>query len=157
MGKSIFYKLFGLGRFPKAMVPILESEGIVLQDQGVWGSVTFRKFRAPGKIYNHRKSGLVGSVVITELRFAAFAFSKPLVNLPLEKEKLALLDLSVPKRNRLLVKFNAGDFHEGWKGALECRFSTELADMFLERLTSLLPYATQPSCSQSRIGRNRFF
>lgn len=135
MGKSIFYKLFRLGRFPKAMVPILESEGIVLQDQGVWGSVTFRKFRAPGKIYNYRKSGFVGSVVITELRFAAFAFSKPLVNLPLEKEKLELLDLSVPKRNQLLVNFNAGDFHEGWKGTLKCRFSTELADMFLDRLT----------------------
>ncbi len=134
MGKSIFHKLFGLGKFPKAMAPILESEGIVLQDQGVSGSVTLRKFRAPGRIHSYKKSGLVGSLVITELRFAAFAFSKPLVNLPLADEKLALLDLSVPKRNQLLVKFNAGDFHEGWKGAVEYRFSTELADLFLERL-----------------------
>ena len=134
MGKSIFYRLFGLGKFPKAMVPILENEGIVLEDQGVTGSVTFRRFRAPGRIYRYRKSGLVGSLVITRLRFAAFAFSKPLVNLPLDKEKLGMLELSVPKKNKFLVKFNAGDFHEAWKGTIECRFSTELADMFHERL-----------------------
>jgi hypothetical protein len=134
MGKSIFYRLLGLGKFPKAMIPILEGEGIVLEDQGVSGSVTFRKFRAPGRIYSYRKSGIVGSIVITKRRFAAFAFSKPLVNLPLEKKKLSLLELSVPKRNKLLVKFNAGDFNEGWKGTIACRFSTELADRFLERL-----------------------
>lgn len=131
MKKSIFYRLFGLGKFPKAMVPILEREGIVLEDQGLSGSVTFRKFRAPGRIYRYRKSGLVGSLVITNLRFAAFTFSKPLVNLPLEKDRLDLLELSVPKRNKFLVKFNAGDFHESWKGTIECRFTTELADMFL--------------------------
>ena len=134
MGNSIFYRLFGLGKFPKAIIPILESEGIVLEDQGVSGSVTFRKFRAPGRIYYYRKSSLVGSLVITKLRFAAFSFSKPLVNLPLEREKLGLLELSVPKRNQLLVKFNAGDFHKGWKGTVACRFSTELAGMFLEKL-----------------------
>jgi hypothetical protein len=136
MAKSILYRLFGLGKFPKAMVPILEGEGIVLEDQGVSGSVTFRKFRAPGRIYSYRKSGFVGSLVLTNLRFAAFAFSKPLVNLPLEKDKLGLLELSVPKRNKFLVRFNAGDFHEGSKGTIECRFSTELADVFLEKLKS---------------------
>ena len=120
------------------MVPILESEGIVLEDQGVSGSVTFRKFRAPGRIYRYRRSGLVGCIVITKLRFAAFAFSKPLINLPLEKEGIGMLELTVPKRNKLLVKFNAGDFHEGWKGKIECRFSTEFADMFLERLKHVI-------------------
>ena len=134
MGRNIFYRLFGLGKFPKEMVPILEREGIYLEDQGVSGSVTFRKFRAPGRIYSYRRSGFVGSLVLTRLRFAAFAFSKPLVNLPLEKGKLSLLALSVPKSNKFLVKFNAGDFHEGWKGRIECRFSTELAQMFFERL-----------------------
>jgi hypothetical protein len=134
MGKSIFYRLFGLGKIPKAMVPILEKEGIVLEDQGLSGSVTFRKFRAPGRIYSYKKSAFVGSLVITRLRFAAFAFSKPLVNLPLEKDKMDLLELSVPNRNRFLMKFNAGDFHEGWKGTIECRFTTEIADMIMERL-----------------------
>jgi hypothetical protein len=75
--------------------------------------------------------------VITNLRFAAFTFSKPLVNLPLEKDQLGLLELSVPKRDKFLVKFNAGDFHESWKGRIECRFSTGFADLFLERLKQL--------------------
>ncbi len=134
MGKSIFYRLFGFGKLPKAMIPILESEGIILEDQGVWGSMTYRKFRAPGRIYNYRKSGIVGSLVITNRRFAAFAFSKPLVNLPLESDQLGLLALSVPRKNNFLVKFSAADFHEDRKGTIECRFKTELAEIFLEVL-----------------------
>jgi hypothetical protein len=134
MRKSIFYRLFGLGKFPKSMVPILESEGMVLEEQGVSGSVTFRRFRAPCRFYSYRKSSFIGSLVITSQRFAAFAFSKPLINLSLEKAKLGLLTLSVPKRNHFLVKFDAEDFHDDWRGKIECRFSTELAALFLERL-----------------------
>jgi hypothetical protein len=136
LGKSIFYRLFGLGKLPKAMAPIIEREGVLLEDQGLSGTVTFRKFRSPGRIYTYKKTALVGSIVITNLRFAVFAFSKSLINLPLKKDRLDRLELSVPKRNQLLVKFNAEDFHEDWKGTIECRFTTELAVMFLEKLKS---------------------
>jgi len=133
MGKSILHSLFGLGKLLKAMVPILRGEGIVLQDEGVTGSVTLRKFRAPGRIHSYKRSGFVGSIVVTESRFAAFSLSRPIINVPLEREKLKLLELSVPRDGLLLVKFEAGDFHDGWKGTVECRFSTHLARMFLER------------------------
>lgn len=33
-----------------------------------------------------------------------------------------------------MVKFNAGDFHEGLRGTIEYRFSTELAMLFLKKL-----------------------
>ncbi len=141
MAKSILYRLFGIGKFPKTMVPTLQKEGIVFEDQGLSGSVIFRKFRAPGRRYSYRKSGFVGSLVITNLRFAAFAFSKPLVNLPLKKDKLDLLKLSVPKKNKFCMTFNAGDFHEGWKGTVECRFTTDFADIFFEKLKIHLSHA----------------
>jgi len=134
MAKSLLYRLFGLGKIPRVMVPLLEEEGVVLCDQGVRGSVTLRNFRSPGRICSYRKSAFAGSVVVTRLRFAAFAFAKPLVNLPLADEKLELLELAVPKKNQLLVRFDAGDFHQGWKGTVACRFSTELADRVLENL-----------------------
>jgi hypothetical protein len=136
MGKSILYSLFGFGKLPKAMVPVLQGEGIVLMEEGVPGSVTLRKFRAPGRIHSYKRSGFSGSIVITELRFAAFAFSRPIINVPTNDERIGLLDLSVSKEGVLCVKFNAGDFHEGWKGTVECRFSTPSARLFLERLKS---------------------
>ena len=135
MRKSIFYSLFGLGKLPKAMTPILQGEGIVLLDEGVGGSVTLRKFRAPGRIHSYRKSAFVGSIVVTELRFAAFALSRPLINVPVDDERLKLLELSVPREGLLCVKFDAGAFHEGWKGSVECRFSTSNARLYLSRLS----------------------
>lgn len=136
MGKSIFYSLFGLGKLPKAMVPILRSEGIIIMDEGVKGTVTLRKFRAPGRFHSYKKSGFAGSIVITALRFAAFTFSRPIINIPINDEKIKLLDLSIPKEGILFVKFDAGAFHESWKGSVECEFVTPCAGLFLEKLKS---------------------
>lgn len=47
------------------MRPVLAAEGIVLEDEGVSGSVTFRDFRAPGRRYSLRKSWFLGSLVVT--------------------------------------------------------------------------------------------
>lgn len=116
------------------MVPILQSEGIILLDEGLKGSVTLRKFRAPGRYHNYKKSVFAGSIVITELRFAAFSFSRPIINVPMKDDRLNLLDLSVPKEGVLRAKFNAGAFHQGWKGSVECRFATPSARLFVERL-----------------------
>ena len=45
--KSILYRLFGFGKLPKKFAGTLETEGIVLIDVGIIGSVTMRNFRAP--------------------------------------------------------------------------------------------------------------
>lgn len=74
--------------------------------------------------------------MITELRFAAFSFSRPIINVPMKDDRLSLLDLSVPKEGVLRVKFNAGAFHQGWKGTVECRFAVPGARLFMERLKS---------------------
>ena len=119
------------------MVPILEQEGIVLLEEGIGGSVTFRKFRAPGRRYSYRRNWFSGSLVITETRFAGFGFGKPLINVPLEGAHLGKLECSLEKDGSvLLVSFESGDFQDDWSGKIECRFRTPKAKLFLERITS---------------------
>ncbi len=135
MRKTLLYRLFGLGRIPKAMRPILEREGIVLMDKGIGGSVTFRKFRAPGRRYSYRKNWFCGSLVVTGLRFAGFAFRRPVINVPLEGPHLDKLDVSLENNDTVVrVGFESGDFHEDWSGRVECRFRTAKAPLFLEHL-----------------------
>ncbi len=134
---SLLHQLFGFGKIPKPMVPILEQEGIVLLEEGISGSVTFRKFRAPWKRYGYRRNWFVGSIVLTEIRFAAFQFSRPVINVPLEREHLEKLNLSLDDEDELRVRFEAGDFHEDWSGTIECRFSTPSARLFLDRLSGI--------------------
>lgn len=133
MSQTLLYRLFGLGRPPKAMKPTLEGEGIVLVDEGIGGSITFRDFRAPGRRYRHRKSWFTGSLVVTEVRFAAYGFSRPLINVPLERSYLAKLDGAVEHDGTVLrVAFESGDFHDDWSGGIECRFRTAKAPLFME-------------------------
>lgn len=135
MSKTFLYRLFGFGGFPKVMRPILESEGIVLEDEGVGGSITFRRFRAPGKRYGYRKNWFTGSLVITEIRFAGFAFSKPVINVPLDAPHLGKLDCALERDDSVLrAAFDASEFHDEWSGDIEVRFRTPQAPLFLERL-----------------------
>lgn len=135
--KTLLHRWFGFGRLPKAMVPILEREGIVLLEEGLSGSVTFRKFRAPGKRYGYRRNWFCGCIVITGIRVAAFAFGKPVINLPLEPARLESLSCSLEKDGKVLcVSFDASAFHDDATGRIECRFRTDLARSYLERLES---------------------
>ena len=135
MSKTLLYRWFGVGRLPKAMMPILEKEGILLLEEGIGGTITFRKFRAPGRRYGYRKNWFTGSVVVTELRFAGFAFSKPVINVPLEGPYLDKLNCSLEKEHPVLrVDFDSSDFHDDWSGMIELRFRTPMARQFLERI-----------------------
>ena len=55
MAKTIFYRLFGLGKMPEQFKATLNSEGILLFDEGIKASVTYLDFRAPGKRFGWRK------------------------------------------------------------------------------------------------------
>lgn len=135
MSKTLLHRLFGLGAFPKAMRPVLAAEGIVLADEGIGGTVTFRHFRAPGRRYSYRKNWFIGSLVITEIRFAGFAFTKPIINVPLEGPHLGKLDCELERDGAVLrVAFDASEFHEDWSGDVAVRFRTPKASSFLKRL-----------------------
>ena len=61
MAKSLLYRLFGAGKIPAPLMSQLNAEGIILFDEGVKGSVTYRNFRAPGKRFSWRRQGFAGS------------------------------------------------------------------------------------------------
>ncbi len=134
MKKTLFYRLFGWGQLPKKMRPILESEGIVLFDEGVGGTVTLRNYRSRTRISGYRCSWFTGSIVITGIRFAAFSISRPLINVPLDIERLRLLDCSIEKGTKLKVAYDAADFDDNTTRKVELRFKTAKARFFLERI-----------------------
>jgi hypothetical protein len=134
MGKTLLHRLFGLGKIPGRISPGLEQEGIVLLEEGIGGSVIFRNFRAPGKRYSWRRSWFTGSLVLTRKRLAAFAFSKPLIDVPLGDDRIGELRCSLEGEAILCVRFDPSAFYEGWSGQVECRFSTPRARSFLEQI-----------------------
>lgn len=134
MKKTLLHRLFGWGRIPKRYAPTLHGEGIVLLDEGIGGSITLKKFKAPGRYHSWKRNWFTGCIVLTERTFAAFGLINPLIYVPLGHENISELHCTMEKSGKLFVKYNAAAFNEKWSGTVELRFKTPKAQMFIERL-----------------------
>ena len=127
MGKSILYRLFGLGKLPRDVKSGLENEEIEFLDEGIRSSVTFKKFKAPGKRFYWRRNWFPGSFVVTNKRVAGFAYSKSLIDVTFGSPLFEKLHIEATNPRCIFVRFEASDFHADRRGTIECRFKTEKA------------------------------
>jgi hypothetical protein len=136
-GKTILYRLFGLGKIPKQYAAALEHEGTVLADEGCGGWVVLRSFRAPGRRHSYKQSWFTGSFVLTQKTFAVFTFSRPIVLIGTADQRFQELHCSAPDQSTLRISFDASVFHEQWSGSVECRLKTAKAEQLLSCLAEL--------------------
>jgi hypothetical protein len=134
MGKTLLHRLLGLGRIPNRYATTLRQEGIVLIDEGIGGTVTYRGFKSSRRRHSWKKSWFTGCLVLTNRTFAAFAMTRPLVYIPIEDQRLSEVRCSVKEGGTLLVAYDASLLNERWSGLVECRFRTAKAHMFLDLL-----------------------
>src|SRR5437016_4575238 len=134
MTKTLIYRLFGVGRMPQQWLAAINSEGVVLLDEGIGGSITYRDFSAPGRRSSWRKVAFSGSIALTKTRLLALQYANPIINVPLDDQRLQQMQCSVEADDKLLVAFNANLFHNDWSGTIEYRFRTSQAPAFLEAL-----------------------
>jgi hypothetical protein len=134
MSKTLLYRLFGVGRMPWQWRSMIESEGVVLFDEGIGGSITYRDFSAPGRRSSWRTVAFSGSIALTGTRLLALQYANPAIDVPLDDPRLKQMQFSVEGEDKLLVAFNANLFHDDWSGTIEYRFRTELAPAFLKSL-----------------------
>ena len=136
MARSLLFRLFGVGKIPKLIADRLRIEGIVVADEGIQGSVTYRDFRAPGRYSSWRKQAFIGSVVITNIRLVALMYSRFAVDVPFNDERIRRLQIS-RERDRLVIGFDASLFHEDWSGMIEYRYRTSQAAEILKWIHDL--------------------
>jgi hypothetical protein len=108
---------------------------MILLDEGIGGSVTLKKFKAPGRRHSWKRSWFTGSLALTQQTFGAFALIRPLIFVPLSDARLSKLRCELVDGGTLLISYDASLFNEKWSGTVECRFKTPKARLFLERLT----------------------
>ena len=138
MAKSLLYRLLGVGKIPKLLGDRLGMEGVVISDEGIRGSVTYRDFRAPGRYSSWRKQVFIGSVVVTNIRLVALRSSRFAVDVPFTDERIRRLQLS-RERDRLVIAFDASLFHDDWSGMIEYRYQTSQAEEILKWIHDLTP------------------
>ena len=138
MSKTLFFKLFGWGKIPEAMLPLLKEEGIVLGEEGLSGSVYFKNFRAPGKRFYRKVSWFTGSIVLTKKRLVAWTYSKPIINVPVDDDSFHALHFFLKDEKTLAVKFDSSVFNEQWSGDIEYQLKVSQPRLFLQHLEQLV-------------------
>lgn len=114
----------------------MEREGVVVQDEGIPGSVTYKNFRRPGMFSSWRRTWYSASLTITQTRVVGLAYASPIINVPFTDTRLKRLNISLENSDRLLIALDASLFHEDWSGNIEYRFRTPQAPTFLDGLTA---------------------
>jgi hypothetical protein len=135
MGKPLLYRLFGIGKISEPLRAQLQNEGIVLMDEAVKGSVTYRDFSAPGKRDLWRRQWYIGAIALTKVRLLTLSGNKPTINVPVADERIHSMRYSVEKNGTVLcIAFDAGLFHADWSGTIEYRLRTQEAQRFVDLL-----------------------
>ena len=138
MGKTLLHRLFGVGKIPQPKMTQFLQEGIILSDEGIKASVTYKNFRAPGRYSLWRRQWFTGCIVLTHVRLAAFAFSSPAMDVPLEDPRLRRLQCAVEGDDTICITFDTSLFQDSGSGTIEYRFTTPQARAFLVHLQEQL-------------------
>jgi hypothetical protein len=80
MKKTILHRLFGIGKIPAEYHPALQSEGVLLADEGIKGSVTYLNFRSPNRYSNWKRQWYTASIALTNARLLVFSYSSPIID-----------------------------------------------------------------------------
>jgi len=131
----LFLRLFGSGKLPPEGHGILSLERARVVLESLCGSITYRKFRAPGRYSRLRRQWFLGSLALTEKRILAYRYRQRLVNIPFDDARIRKVHFSLEEPDTCCMKFDAALFHASASGQIELRFKTPAAEEFY----SLLP------------------
>jgi hypothetical protein len=133
--------LLGNGTIKPELRAALESEGLVLIEEGLPGSVRYRNFKAPGKRFNGKVTGVRLGLAISEERFVVYCRSGrgKLIDTPYSDPRLGMLDVELQDDDRAVIKidFDRGDVPKV-SGQMAIHAKTTKAPEIVEELRARL-------------------
>lgn len=123
-----------IGHLPEPLRATLAAEGVLLLAGRVPGSITYRRFRAPGEYHRWRKVAVVGTVALTGRRLVVWAGRGKQVDVPYGHPLRSAITLVAERPDRLCIAYDAAAFNAQRSGRVELRFRSEhapaMADLF---------------------------
>jgi len=126
--------LVGSGRLPAQIRAELARTDVILLEEDLGGSVTYRNYRAPGRFSNWRKDAATGSVAVTANRLVVWAGHFKHIDVPLDHPVRATIEVVAERPDRVCFAYDAGTTNPAKSGRVEVRLRTPRA----ERIAQLL-------------------
>ena len=134
--------LLGKGTLKPSLRSALESEGVVLIEEGLIGSIRYSNFKAPGKRFKGKITGECFGLGISERRLAVYCRSGrvKLIDQPFTEPRLSAIEVSLDGEDAvaLLIDFDRAGVPRV-SGKMTIRARTPNAATIVEELTARLP------------------
>jgi hypothetical protein len=126
--------LFGAGRLPKMVRDQVAGEDVLLLEEGLGGSITYRHYKAPGQRARLKKVGIAGAVCVTDRRLLVWGARGKLVDVPFDDERFRSIAIEAEAPDRVLFGWEASLFHDNRSGRVEVRLHPVPAEQILALL-----------------------
>lgn len=120
--------LFGSGRLPRMVRDQVAGEDVLLLEEDLGGSITYRHYKAPGKRARLKKVGIAGAFCVTDRRLLVWGARAKLVDVPRDDNRFAAIEVEAEEPDRVLFAWEAGLFHDNRSGRVEVRLHPVKAD-----------------------------
>jgi hypothetical protein len=125
--------LLGDGRLPDDLRAQLSAEHLVLIEEGLSGSITYRGFRGPGRRSSFEKTAFAGAIAISSLRVVVWiSRGKPMdagkhLDVPFADDRMRGLEVVAERPDRVCIAYDPAAFNPQTSGRVELRLRTPKA------------------------------
>jgi hypothetical protein len=123
----------GRGLLPDDLRAELEAERLERLEEGLFGTITLRDYRAPRERASARKQAFSGAIAISRTRLVVWSGTRTrwprgfFFNVPFDDPRYAALEISTEGSERLLIATDLDQFHDDRSGRFEVRLRTPKA------------------------------
>jgi hypothetical protein len=127
----------GSGRLSDQLRAELAAEDLLLLEEGLTGSITLRRYRAPGQRAWFAKQAILGAIVITSGRLVVWVGRSKNIDVPLTHPWFGAIQVTVDRPDRVRFAYDAGRFSASRSGVVTVRLRTAQAQHVVELLSAL--------------------
>jgi hypothetical protein len=114
----------GPGHLPADLTDQLTAEGLLVLAADIAGSMTYRRYRAPGQRIYRRKIGIRGTVAVSPRRLLIWAAGATRVDMPFVHPLWHAIEVSADRSDLLRVTVHVGAFDHHRSGRIVLRLRT---------------------------------
>jgi hypothetical protein len=119
--------LFGSGHLPEPLRSQLLADDLLLFEEGLAGSVTYRNYRAPGRRTSLGIQAVTGAVAVTANRVVVWAGRMKHIDVPRDHPLWRAIEVEAETPGRVRFTYDAGATNTAVSGQVSVRLRTEQA------------------------------
>jgi hypothetical protein len=125
--KPLRRALLGSGRLSDQFRDALSAEGMLLLEEELPGSITYRNYRAPGRYSSWKKEPTSGAIAITASRLVVWTGKSKHIDLPRSGPLRTAVEVTLDGADHVRFGYDAGRFSAERSGQVEVRLRTSQA------------------------------